>query len=282
MRLLPYVFILALTLFYACKEQPTGVQAGDIKDTVGVNTTVKEASDAPVSSDHQEVATAAEIMAKPQIPVLCYHRIRQSTNQDAYSVSLEQFRAQMQMLSDSGYVAITPQQLYDNLVYGADLPARPVLLTFDDNRVEHIEIAAPEMEKLNLHGAFFIMTITIGKKNYMTREQIRELSERGHTIGCHSWDHHDARKYTAADWQKQSVEQQKLLAEITGKPVHFWAYPFGSHNRAAAEELSKYYKLSFILADKRIPEVPLQTVRRILVPYGWSGARLLKAMQRSF
>jgi peptidoglycan/xylan/chitin deacetylase (PgdA/CDA1 family) len=188
----------------------------------------------------------------------------------------------MKVLADSGYHSISPAQLYNYLVYNKALPDKPIIISFDDSRVEHATIAAPVMEKYGFRGVFFIMTITYNKKNYMTKEQITGLAKAGHTIGLHSWDHTMVTKYKdAADWQKEVVEPQKKLEAIVGKPVEYWAYPNGVYDHKGAEELSKYCKLSFTLFSKRDSIVPLQTVRRIIVPE-CTPQRLLKSIRGAF
>jgi peptidoglycan/xylan/chitin deacetylase (PgdA/CDA1 family) len=225
--------------------------------------------------------TPAQIYAKPEIPVLCYHRISDGTKSD-YRVSQATFSSHMKILADSGYHSITPAQLYDYLVYNKTLPEKPVMITFDDSREEHALIAAPVMEKLGFRGVFFIMTITYNKKNYMTTDKIASLAKAGHTIGLHSWDHTMVTKYKdPADWLKQVSEPKIKLEKIVGKPVEYWAYPNGVFDHKGAEELSKYFKLSFSLATKRDSIQPLQTVRRIIVSE-CSQQGLLKAMHRSF
>ena len=229
----------------------------------------------------QSENNTAQILAKQEVPVLCYHRITDGRKGD-YTISLNTFSAHMKILADSGYHSISPAQLYDYLVYNKDLPKKPVMITFDDSRAEHFEIAAPVMEKLGFRGVFFIMTITYNKKNYMTTEQISQLAKVGHTIGLHSWDHTMVTKYKeASDWQKEIVAPKEKLEKIVERPVEYWAYPNGVYNHQGAEELSKYFKLSFTLFSKRDTIFPLQTIRRILAtectPQG-----LLKSMRRTF
>ena len=116
----------------------------------------------------------------------------------------------------------------------------------------------------------------------MTREQIAGLAKAGHTVGLHSWDHTMVTKYKeASDWQKEVAEPKKKLETIVGKAVEYWAYPNGVFDHKGAEELSKYFKLSFSLSTKRDSIVPLQTVRRIIVPECTPQA-LLKSMRKSF
>jgi len=225
--------------------------------------------------------TAAQILAKPEVPVLCYHRISEGNKGD-YTVTPATFSAHIQTLADSGYHSVSPAQLYDYLVCNVALPEKPVMIAFDDSRIEHFEIAAPVMEKAGFRGVFFIMTITYNKKNYMSKDQLATLAKSGHTIGLHSWDHTMATKYKeVADWEKQVIQPKKKLEEIVGKPVEYWAYPNGVYNHESAMELSKHFKLSFILFSKRDTIQPLQTVRRIIIPE-CSGSKLIKSMNRAF
>lgn len=225
--------------------------------------------------------TAAQILAKKQVPIICYHRIENGRN-DEYTVSPASFTNQIKTLSDSGYHSISPDELYDYLVFNKSLPEKPFMITFDDSRVEHATVAAPILEKYNFRGVFFIMTITYNKKNYMTTDQIAALAKTGHTVGLHSWDHTMVTKYDSlADWQKQIIEPKKKLESITGKPVEYFAYPYGLCNRKSAAEMSKYMKLAFILSTKRDSIQPLHTVRRMIVPE-WTAQGMIRAMKKSF
>ena len=271
-------FILVSTIFL-------GLMISSCNHTKNENKNPKSESSSIEQEDTAAVARTAnstkQILAKQQVPVLCYHRISDGNKSD-YTVSPATFSAHMKVLADSGYHSVSPAQLYDYLVFNKILPEKPFVVTFDDSRVEHRTIAAPVLEKYGFRGAFFIMTITYNKKNYMTKDQIAELAKAGHTIGLHSWDHTMVTKYLElADWQKQVIEPKKKLEAIVGKPVEYWAYPNGVYNHTGATELSKYFKLSFSLATKRDSIQPLQSVRRIIVPE-CTPQGLLKSMRRSF
>ena len=236
----------------------------------------------------QSMASAATILAKKEVPVLCYHHIRTfsagiSASMKNYSVFPEAFAAQMKILHDSGYHTILPDQLYDYLVFNALLPDKPVMLTFDDTDEEQYSLGNTEMKKYGFKGVFFIMTISMNRPRYMSKEQIKNLSDSGNVIAGHTWDHHMVTKYTGTDWEIQLNKPQKQLETITGKPIMYFAYPFGLWNEIAIKEIKdRGYKLAFSLSTKRDTTEPLYTIRRILVPGTWSATGMLKAMRGSF
>jgi peptidoglycan/xylan/chitin deacetylase (PgdA/CDA1 family) len=234
------------------------------------------------------MADLATILAKKQVPVLCYHHIRparpgDSENMKSYSVSPEGFASQMKALHDSGFQTILPEQLYEYLVHDGVLPGKPVMITFDDTDEEQYSIGATEMNKYGFKGVYFIMTISMNRPRYMSKEQIKNLSDSGHVIAGHTWDHHMVTKYTGTDWDIQLSKPQKQLEAITGKPVKYFAYPFGLWNKAAIPEIkSRGYDLAFILSTKRDSTEPLHTIRRMIVPGTWSTPGMLKAMASTF
>jgi peptidoglycan/xylan/chitin deacetylase (PgdA/CDA1 family) len=146
------------------------------------------------------VANAAEILARKQVPILCYHQIRDWKASDSkrakdYIVPLGNFRDQLKMLADSGYHTILPDQLYNYLNTGAELPSKPVMLTYDDTDLEQYTVAKAEMDKYGFKGVYFIMTVSLNRPNYMSRDQVKELADNGHIIGSHTWDHHNVKQY---------------------------------------------------------------------------------------
>ena len=250
---------------------------------------------------NRPMADAAAIMAKKQVPVLCYHHIKDipvvSKSSMGYEVTVKQFKEQMNALADSGYKTILPDDYYNYLVYGDPLPEKPVMITYDDTDEEQFSIAKPEMDKYGFKGVYFIMTISIGRPRYMSKEQIRQLSDEGHVIASHTWDHHRVDRYIVGDrmipdgkkqkkfndWDVQLGNTRKKLEEITGKPVEYFAYPFGIWSSEGIPEIQKRgYKMAYQLSTKRDSLQPLYTARRIIVSPEWSAPGLLRVMNSSF
>jgi len=242
----------------------------------------------PLGAGNARMASATEIIARKQVPILCYHQIRNWKPTDSkvakdYIVPEEQFRAQMKSLHDSGYQTILPDQLFDYLAYGAAIPEKSVILTFDDNDLDQYTVAYPELKKYGFKGVFFIMTVSMNKPRYMSKEQIRELSDAGHVIGSHTWDHKNVKKYEEGDWPVQIEKPSRQLEEITGKKIEYFAYPFGLWKPEVIPGLKQRgMKAAFQLADKRDPQDPLHSIRRIIVPGQWSVSTMHRAMRNSF
>jgi len=219
-----------------------------------------------------------------QIPILCYHNVKDKIGKDiSYFITPEKFESQIKALKNEGYVSVLPKDIYQHLTNKKPLPLKSVMFSFDDTRTEHFHIVAPILEKYGFKGTFFIMTVAIGKNNYMTKKEIRALADKGHCIGHHTWDHQDLRKLPLSEWTKQIDKPKIQLEAITGKDVSALAYPFGLCNDFAVQELKKRgLKMAFQLSGKRDQKEPLYTIRRILVPGNWSGKKLLKQISVSF
>ena len=273
-----YCFFSSFILLISCQTEPRKkTPDNSVKETITKKVTLKK-----VAND------AATVLAKKEVPILCYHNIRDfkpsaSGDVKVYTVKPPAFAEQMKALADAGYQTILPEQLYNYLVFDGPLPAKPILITFDDTREEQFSIGATEMKKYGIKGVFFVMTVAINRPGYMSKEQIKSLSDSGNTVAAHTWDHHMVTKYTGDDWNLQLVKPKAKLEEIIGKPISDFAYPFGLWNTAAIPEIKKSnYKMAYILATTRDPADPLYTIRRIIVSGTWSTEGMMKSINSSF
>lgn len=95
------------------------------------------------------------------IPVLMYHHV--SPNPGLVTVSPQNFELQMQALVEKGYSTLTADQFAGFLRGLNDVPARSVLITFDDGYLDNYVHAFPIMQQLGLHGVIFVVTGWIGE-----------------------------------------------------------------------------------------------------------------------
>src|SRR5947209_5089166 len=143
--------VLCVLILASCNSQSNlnqpGAGASVTKSTARVDSGSQTPAPAPSAA---QIANAAAIMNRRQVPVLCYHHIKDAQpgqKLNDYTVSFSNFRDQMKALHDSGYHTVLPDQLYAYLTTGAPLPANPVMITFDDTDEEQFTVGKTEMDK---------------------------------------------------------------------------------------------------------------------------------------
>ncbi len=234
-------------------------------------------------------APAAQVVPRTaDVPVLCWHQLRDWRPGDSASARATlicppaAFRAQLDALQAGGYTTISPDEHLAHLTTGAPLPPKPVLLTFDDSQGSQIATGVPELARRSMRAAFFVMTVPLGKPNWMSRDDVKRLHDAGHTVAAHTYDHHRADRYTGTDWDTQLVKPRAELETIIGAPVRHFAYPYGDWNAGDFAHLDQAgYVTGYQLAEQPVdPTRPLLSLRRTLVGSSWGGPQLTSAMAR--
>jgi len=189
----------------------------------------------------------------------------------------------MKGLYDSGYQTILPNQLVSAYRSGFTLPAKPVMISFDDAHQGQFTLAAPILKQYGFKAVYFVMTVTLDKKGFLSSAQLRELVQQGHITGAHTWDHPNLKHQLPAKWYRQLVPPKIKLESITGKPADCFAYPYGAWQESLLPEISKAgYITAFQLTDKSSSGYPLLTIRRMMVNGAWSPKTLISQMNDIF
>ena len=93
--------------------------------------------------------------AAKALPVLMYHHV--SPQPGLVTMTPEHFAAQMAWLAGAGYHCASAADL-EHFLAGGALPARSVLLTFDDAYLDNYVHAYPVLERHGLHALVFAVT----------------------------------------------------------------------------------------------------------------------------
>lgn len=169
------------------------------------------------------------------VPILLYHHIAILQSENLYYVSPDMFERQMHLLYEWGYTTISVELLVNAIKHGAELPPKPIILTFDDGSESIFTNALPIMQKYNFTGIVYIVYNYVGPRSYMNPDQIRGLYASGWEIGSHSLSHVDLTE--SPDRQMDEiVESRRKLQSLLGVPILSFAYPFGAY-----DENSVYY-----------------------------------------
>ncbi|MDD2922907.1 MAG: polysaccharide deacetylase family protein [Anaerolineales bacterium] len=161
------------------------------------------------------------------VPILLYHRIETPDHESYYYVPPEKFEEQMALLRNWGYTTITLDTLLTAIYQGADLPAHPLLITFDDGQESVYTAAFPIMQRYGFTGVVYIVGTYLDAPSFMTTEQVRELTWAGWEVGSHSMSHKDLTKLDYDQRKYEISKSRDLLSEKIGVPVNSFAYPWG-------------------------------------------------------
>jgi peptidoglycan/xylan/chitin deacetylase (PgdA/CDA1 family) len=136
----------------------------------------------------------------------------------------------MKLLHDWGYETITTELLIKAINEGADLPPRPLIISFDDGHLNNYTTAFPIMQKYGFTGVLYIVGNYMGADQYMTADQIKEMASAGWEVGSHSISHSDLTSLDPSRQRYEVVESRTLLENTLGVPILTIAYPFGVSN----------------------------------------------------
>ncbi len=185
-------------------------------------------------------ARAAETTSR-KIPILVYHHIREtksypkSTWSYKMSVSPILFASQMQWIADHGYTTIDLDAVASMLSGETSGPAKPVVITFDDNNPTQYSEAFSVLKKHGETAVFYIITNRIGNKSFLTADQLKEMDKAGMDIESHTVSHASLSTLSPAKMDEELVKSKKVLEELLGKTVRHIAYPSTMQNKTVRE-----------------------------------------------
>ncbi len=162
------------------------------------------------------------------IPIVMYHQVDEPPR--GLTVTPGDFAKQMDALKDAGYVTLDMDTVLEAMGSGKSLPEKTVVLTFDDGYDCFYRNARPVLKERGFTATVFVITGMVGKKGYLTWEQIEQLCSEGYTLGCHTHAHPDLRLLTGERLVKEVADSREILRERTGQEILSFSYPAGEHN----------------------------------------------------
>ena len=167
-------------------------------------------------------------------PVLMYHYVEDTklAKKDKRIVTPESFEKQMRFLKVNDYNVISLEDFSELLKEKKEAPRNTVVITFDDGHLDNYEIAYPILKKYGLKATMFVIVDYLNEPNFMTEEQIREMSSSGLiTIGSHTLTEPHLPSLTDKDRLGREIyRSKKKLEDILDRPVNCFSYPIGGIN----------------------------------------------------
>ncbi len=173
------------------------------------------------------------------VPILLYHSIsdRPAAGQPAFTVTPAAFAEHVRAICDSGRTAITVGEFASALRGERELPARPVLITFDDGFAD-TRAAVELVLEAGLAASVFVTSGWIGRREMLTERGVRELAALGDRIelGAHSVTHPRLDELEPRRAARRFGDSKAALEDLVQAPLRSFAYPHGAydgHVRAA-------------------------------------------------
>ncbi len=243
-----------------------------------------------------------------RLPVLMYHHVGppQPDSEPALFVSAARFEAHIRFLVRRGYKGVRPSDWLSWVRDAEPLPAKSVLVTFDDAIAELYEHAFPVLERYGFNAVVFVPTNCVGKGNLwnyplgykwrpcLTAEQIQYWSMKGVDFGAHTRNHPDLTQLEEPELQDEVAGSRSDLEKIIRSPVTSFAYPYGLHNAAAAACVQQNLDLGFTTDEgvntlrtdrsllRRVAVFDWDTLLELelMLRLGWNPVRRLRARLR--
>lgn len=180
--------------------------------------------------------------------ILLYHRVTDAIPEDSLTVSTARFRRQCRMLQRN-FRVVPLAEIFRLARSGEPIPKRTVAITFDDCYRDNLP-AAQVLAEHGLPACFFIPSGCVGTKHIfpwdrhlppmpnLTWDEVRAMAALGHDIGSHTVTHADMSAVSLEDARRELVESKKMLEQQVGRPVRWFAFPFGGVQHCPVDRLT--------------------------------------------
>lgn len=189
------------------------------------------------------------------IPILTYHHILRDEENTRFrhtstTTSVRAFNNQMTWLRDMGYTTLTMYQLEDYVNNRTNLPARAVVITFDDGLKSVSRYAYPVLKQYGMKATAFIVSSRIKRHpqkwapkslQFMSISELAEIKDvfdfQSHTHFLHRVDGYRRPILLSRSYHNILFDfehSRRALAQFNPH-VLYLSYPFGGYNATAVK-----------------------------------------------
>lgn len=194
-----------------------------------------------VAAMSQASADASPASPRP-VPILMYHVLAAPPHGAPFPelyVPPASFRAEMAELAREGFHPVTLDRLYASWTRGAPLPARPIVLSFDDGYRSDYTTGYrvlrtrrwPGVLNLEVHNT----TVSWG----LSPGRIRRMIAAGWEIDSHTLTHPDLTTVDPTRLRREVAASRAFIRREFHVPVDFFCYPSGRYDAAVVAEVQR-------------------------------------------
>jgi peptidoglycan/xylan/chitin deacetylase (PgdA/CDA1 family) len=175
-----------------------------------------------------------------KVPILAYHQVMPAQNlppsRAGLVVDARSFRWQMCLLRLLGFRAVSLDHVVLALDGCASLPARAVVITFDDGYAGVYTYAFPALRRVAYTATVFLIAEDFADATPATRAraypvvthtQVREMLAQGLTVGSHTLSHQRLSPLPVDQVQTEVNRSKAVLEQAFGDTITTFCYPYG-------------------------------------------------------
>lgn len=232
-----------------------------------------------------------------RVPILMYHSVSAQASPAfrRFAVAPARFGDHLAALRDAGYTSLTLAEYLERRAAPAALPARPVVLTFDDAFEDFYTEALPRLEACGFRASLYVPTAYVGgtsrwleqegeaDRPVMSWAQLRDAHARGTECGGHSHTHVSLDLLPPAGVRAQVTRGRAELEDHLGVPALTFAYPFGHYGAATARAVQEAgYRGACGVRDLiALPDSPPFALPRLTVTANMTPGDVLRLAARA-
>jgi len=148
-----------------------------------------------------------------------------------YVFTLDEFRRQLNHLAAAAFSTVAMAHFVRWHEGAAELPPKPIVLSFDDGHRSNAELALPALAERGQRAAFFVTAGRVGADDWLDWAGLRQLLDAGMEIGSHGLTHTSPAALSRAALRHELAESKRLLESTLGVEVGFVASPTGYDSR---------------------------------------------------
>ena len=159
---------------------------------------------------------------------LMYHRFEEN-KYPSTNIRINDFKEHLKIIEENKIKFINPKDFENELKINKS--QRKILLTIDDGFLSFYENAWPILRDRKIPFILFVSTREVGAFNYMTWEQIKQISKEDFVeIGNHSHTHEYLADENNETIKKDIKKSITIFKENLGQNSIFFSYPFGEYS----------------------------------------------------
>lgn len=205
------------------------------------------AAPGPASTPLSRTGGDAHRLASPvppaAVPILMYHYIRVAPAGDqlgfGLSVTPDDFQQQMDWLRDHGFHPVHMSEVRAYFEHGDPLPAKPVVLSFDDGYQDFYAAALPVLLAHGFLAEAYVVPGFLGHPGYLSPDQVKSLPGQGVEVGAHTMSHADLTTIHGDQLRSEVAGSGAFLGNLLGRPVLDFCYPSGKFDQEVVDEVTR-------------------------------------------